>query len=165
MDLIRYNIRETLSQLSEGEKKIYLFSYAKNGFEMGFGKEGRYSGHSHLHYFDIMFAANGYHLYESEINSGAKPQLIVVPPRTFLPEIYISEFFFLKFIPSKGHFTIPDKVDLKLNDGTISTFDSITQLQFPWYKSAESERSEIALSFGSSELTVRLGDEKLVKIV
>jgi len=94
--IISYSIQEEIQKLKTTESKAYYYLYADSGFELGFGKSGKYSGHSHKFFYDILFSQNQISTRDAD-GKAILGNLILVPPRTFLGEVQTSDFFFLKF--------------------------------------------------------------------
>jgi len=152
-----YNIKEEIQKFKLEQSKAYHYLYADSGFELGFGRGGRYSGHSHLFFYDILFSqsiisstdANG------NIISG---NLIVIPQKTFIGEVQTDDFFFLKFCTTNDLVITPDKVDTVSKEGLISSFSNESKVQIAWYKNYLSETSFVKIDYSNNKMKLLIGE-------
>lgn len=156
--MIKYNINRELSKLNSETNKIYIYTYKLHGFEFGFGRKGIYTGHSHIYFYDIIFSKSEILSRDLDMKM-IKGNLIVIPPQTYINEVIIDDFFFLKFCPSMDKVMIPDKTNNKLNKGVIQCFDRSVNLDFNWYKNPESSVSNINLSLSDNNLTLCISED------
>jgi len=89
-----------------GRTKEYVWSLAQHGLEMGTGNAGSYEKHAHRHFVDLIYSPSGLNVPQFETSV----QLLIVNPQICFGPTAIGEFFFLKFLPSRSDFSIPDKV-------------------------------------------------------
>lgn len=94
-----------LGATSPGSTKNYRWSLDEHGLEMGTGTPGTYEEHAHRHYVDLIYAPGG--LSTPQV---AGVQLLVVPPKVRFGPTMTGDFFFVKFLPSSGPYSVPDKV-------------------------------------------------------
>lgn len=113
--------------------KIYLTLYANNGYELGFGKGGSYKGHSHLYFYDILFSPDGIYL-GNKYKEKKTYYFICIPPRTYMNDIRIGNFFFLKFCPTNEKFLLPEKTNRIMYEGEIKMYTDAVQFDSVWYK-------------------------------
>jgi hypothetical protein len=123
------SIKETIQN---NQEKLYLTDYASYGYEMGFGEEGHYQGHSHKYFYDIIFSPNNNILIKNE-PSRNNCYLSIIPPRTFMNDIKVGKFFFLKFCPTNDIFNVPEKTNRILNDSKVKLVCKKANFCFPWY--------------------------------
>jgi len=156
--MIKYKINSEISKLNSETNKVYIYTYKLHGFEFGFGRKGIYSGHSHIYFYDIIFSKS--EISSLDLNKNMiKGNLIVIPPQTYINEVIVDDFFFLKFCPSLDNVMIPEKTNNRLNKGIIQCFDKSINLNFSWYKNLESSESTIKLTLSDNSLTLRIGEE------
>ena len=159
--IISYSIQEEIQKLKTTESKAYYYLYADSGFELGFGKSGKYSGHSHKFFYDILFSQNQISTRDAD-GKAILGNLILVPPRTFLGEVQTSDFFFLKFSPSNDKIDLPDKVDEVLSERIISCFSQNADVKIPWFKKYLSDKSLVSLTLDKKTLIVKIGEVKFI---
>jgi hypothetical protein len=94
-----------LGEPSDGSAKDYMWSLDQHGLEMGIGKPGSYGAHAHRHYVDLIYSPTG--LITPQVMG---TELLVVQPRVRFGPTATGDFFFMKFLPSRGPYFIPDKV-------------------------------------------------------
>jgi len=155
------SISKIIKRLKEKDK-VYLTNYHNNGYELGFGKRGFYKGHSHYFFYDILFSP-----YKLIVSNEQTPQnnfLLVVPPRTFMNDIEIGDFFFLKFCPTNETFLLPEKTDEVLKEGKIIMHSSATQLSFSWFKTPNIQ-SKININAKPNELIITFNNHNKIKIL
>lgn len=150
------SIKDIVQSL-DGRDKIYLTTYDNEGYELGFGKGGFYKGHSHYFFYDILFSPDK--LFIKNERNLPNSFLAVAPPRTFMNDIEIGNFFFIKFCPTNDNFLLPEKTDTVLKEGIIEIYSNPIQLNFTWFKnsynklniSAVAERNNLIITFGNNE--------------
>jgi len=160
----RYEIDKEVKSLPTNKSKSYYFLYHESGFEFGFGKGGYYKGHSHLYFYDILFSKTP---ISTKNHQGNKiyDTLIIIPPRTFLDDVIIDDFFFIKFCPNNSKFELPEKVDYIIKDGTILSNSHDFEIKIPWFKSYQSEESFILVTLKNNELKIKFGDLETIQII
>lgn len=136
----RTSISQVISTLAESDKR-YDILYKDSGFELGFGRGGSYEGHSHLYFVDVLFSPAGIQWN----GGGLGATLVVVPPRTYLPRVETGDFVFLKFCPDAREVILPDKVSSELSEQHVMTYGDQADLEFPWYRSADSASGSIQI--------------------
>ncbi len=149
------SISREIASLPAGEDKRYVTAYKDVGFELGFGRGGVYRGHSHLRLIDLIFSPDGVRCIGG--NSTDAKTLVIAPARTFLPDIEIGNFMFLKFCPDDGEVTLPEKVYEELWEGQILSYADRAQLTFSWYPDSCAECQNIEVSLWGSDLTIEIG--------
>lgn len=162
MKKINFNIQKQLSLLGENQNKSYLTKYKIDGYEIGFGKKGRYLGHSHFHFYDVMFSPEGIKT-KSITGKAISNNLIVIQPKTYMDNVTLGDFFFIKFCPSAEKVNLPDKTNLKLNEGKIFSYDSVEKLNFTWYKSP-TKKNKINLSLVDSKLIICINPTLVITV-
>ena len=155
------SISKNIKRLKEKDK-VYLTTYHNNGYELGFGKGGFYKGHSHYFFYDILFSP--YKLIVSNEQTSKNNFLLVVPPRTFMNDIEIGDFFFLKFCPTNDTFLLPEKTDEILKEGKILMYSVATQLNFSWFKTPNNQ-SKINIDAKHSHLVITFNNHNKIKIL
>lgn len=153
----KYNIKKVVSQFDDKQSKIYMSTYNELGFEYGFGKGGYYSGHSHYYFCDIMFSKSKI-ITSSIENKLIEDKLVIVPPRTYMADVEINDFFFLKFSPNSGKIKVPDKTEEKLNLGVIKSTSATYNCTLSWFDMNQRE-SKITMRFDGKELLLTFGNE------
>ena len=155
--MIEYNIIEEIKKFEADQTKAYFYLYADTGFELGFGKGGKYPGHSHLFFYDILFSQSIISSADAEGNiiSG---NLIVIPPKTFIGEVQIENFFFFKFCPSSDLVILPDKIDAVENAGLIKSFSEECKIHLDWYKNYLNVISSIVIDYNGNNVKLRIGE-------
>lgn len=148
--MILFDIKTEIDKL-EDTSKDYKYLYKDFGFELGFGKKGQYKGHSHYCFCDIMLSKNI--LTKDYFGGKKKGQLLIVPPLTFMDDVTIDDFFFLKFCPTSKKVDLPDKTNAKLNDNKIQSYENCASLKFDWYKTS-SEKSKLEIKLIENELSL-----------
>lgn len=154
----KFSIYEEV-HLTKKTKKCYLTTYKKDGFEMGFGKKGVYKGHSHEFFTDVIFSFEGIH---SSNYCGDKltSNLIIAPSRSYLGEVTIGDFYFIKFCDLNEEVIFPEKVETILSENDLITGKLGKKYTFPWYK-RKGLRSEIHFSFSNELLLITIGKDKI----
>ncbi|MDR1202066.1 MAG: hypothetical protein LBL58_10635 [Tannerellaceae bacterium] len=142
--------------------KIYLTTYDNEGYELGFGKSGYYKGHSHYFFYDILFSPHKLLIKNKKNLSDSF--LAVVPPRTFMNDVEIGDFFFIKFCPTNENFSLPEKTDIILNEGEIEIYSKPTLLNFTCFKTRY-DKINISISAEADNLVIKFHDSKKIKIV
>ena len=73
---------------------------------MGTGNAGSYEEHAHRHYVDLIYSPS-----RLEVPQLAMPvPLLVVMPGVRVGPTTTGDFFFLKFLPTRGPYSVPDKI-------------------------------------------------------
>ena len=159
--MIHYSIEIEISKMKANQSKIYHYIYADSGFELGFGKAGTYSAHSHLFFCDVLYSAKPISTSDADGNffSG---NLIVIPPRTYLGEVVTENFFFIKFCPTNANFEPPDKQDEILTDGFIEAFSNNLTIEVPWYEKNIDEILPVTFSLQNEKLHITIGETKFI---
>jgi hypothetical protein len=150
------SILDQVSSLHDSQVKTYLTSYHEDGFEIGFGRQGSYNGHSHLRFIDIIFCPTGVR-YEG-VHADIIPTLVVVPARTYLPDVSTGPFGFLKFCPDSGPIDLPEKVDDQLEEGEVLAFIDQAKMTIPWYKKAAAAPGEVVLTLAHDVFIIEFSD-------
>lgn len=156
------SILDRVSSFHDAQDKVYLTSYHDDGFEIGFGRQGSYSGHSHLRFIDIIFSPAG--ITYGDAHAGVPPALVVVPARTFLPDVTTGHFVFLKFCQDGRPVKLPEKVDDQLEEGKVLAFMDRAKMTFPWYRRAAAEPGEVALTLAHDILTIEFSNGRSFRI-
>lgn len=152
------SISRCLSKLAPLQKKDYLCTYPDHGYEFGVGREGRYDGHAHRRYVDVVFSPQG--LIVTTLDGRLlRGRLFVLPQRTSFEGIETGDFFFTKFVPDAGPFTPPDKTDEPLTQGAIQVWHEATRLSFPWFPTSDFG-SRISFALTPRELSINFGSER-----
>lgn len=157
----RYSIDIEISKLKADQSKVYHYLYADSGFELGFGKAGIYSGHSHLFFCDVLFSAKPI----STIDANGKSisgHLIVIPPRTYLGKVVTEDFFFIKFCPTSETVLLPDKRDEIMTKGVIEVFSGNAMKEIPWYKKNSSSELAVAFNLQNKKLNIKIGETEFI---
>lgn len=149
------SISHEILSLPEGMDKRYDTTYEDVGFELGFGRGGAFRGHSHLRFVDLIFAPDGLRCTGSE--SLHAKTLVVVPARTFLPDIETGDFMFLKFCPDQGEVSLPDKVYEELHEQNIIACSDHATLTFSWYAHSRAKCEKVEVTLFGSELRIEIG--------
>ncbi|MES2669682.1 MAG: hypothetical protein V4673_04585 [Pseudomonadota bacterium] len=150
------SIFDQVSSFNDRQDKVYLTSYHENGFEIGFGRQGSYSGHSHLRFVDIIFSPAG--IRYDGAHADIPPALVVVPARTYLPDVTIGLFGFLKFCQDGGPIDFPEKVDYQLNEGKVLAFIDQAKITFPWYRKPGAKPGEVILTLAHDVFTIEFSN-------
>lgn len=159
--MIHYSIDIEISKLKADQLKVYHYCYDKSGFELGFGKAGVYSGHSHLFFCDVLFSEKPILTIDSD-GKFISGKLLVIPPRTYMGEVVIDDFFFIKFCPTSEIVVLPDKKNEIMKDGIIEAFTENAFIQFPWYKKTSTIKFSVILNFQHEKLNILIGETELV---
>ena len=96
--MIRFSIAGEIQKLKPHEAKTYHYSYENAGFELGFGRAAKYSGHSHLYFYDLLFSRKPISTCDAD-GKTILGNLIIIPPMTYLGEVITEALFFIKFCP------------------------------------------------------------------
>lgn len=142
--------------------KLYTALYPEKGYELGFGKGGRYEGHSHLFYYDIMFSPDGIVLNDEEPNNDCF--IKIVPPRTYMNDVRIGNFFFLKFCPTADTFHLPEKSNCVLSEGAILSYSEAMQFDSIWYKTPKN-KGHIWIEATPDFLDINFDNQQKIRIV
>ena len=142
--------------------KIYLSLYKNKGYELGFGKAGFYKGHSHKYFYDLLYSPEKIILKDRNLSENN--YLLVVPPKTFMSDIEIGNFFFLKFCPSNDFFSPPEKTQEVLTEGELDLYSSPIKLRFTWYKTSKN-KSSLSIDAQIEQVIISFGDVKKIKII
>lgn len=134
-----YSISQWVQAIAPDRDKIYICEYPQEGYEMGVGRAGRYQGHSHRYFVDVIFSPSGYCTFPSKGERGVWGQLLVVPPLAWLDDIQLGVFFFMKFSPIPGPICIPDKVVQRLSADPVCNVAIGDHWRSPWYPTADRE--------------------------
>lgn len=141
--------------------KTYLSSYTKDGYEIGFGKQGKYKGHSHYFFYDILFSPDFIFIgNEKLVNS----YMAIIPPRTFMDDVEIGDFFFLKFCPSNHTFSVPEKTNDKLDEGKIKLIAENEKFHSTWFKNPLSS-GDIWINANRNEIEINFNNKDKLKII
>lgn len=152
-----YKIFEEIKKLKDDKSKAYYFLYADSGFELGFGKAGKYSGHSHKYFYDIIFSQDQITVIDT-YGKSISNNMIVIPPKTYFREIITSNFFFMKFCPTNEIVLLPDKIESIENEGVICGFSEHTNIDFPWYQKHHLRQTRCKLRLAYNELEIIIGN-------
>jgi hypothetical protein len=155
-----YSISAQIIFLSQSISKTYLTLYPNDGYELGFGRAGQYKGHSHLQFYDLLFSLKGLRSLDP-VEMLPKGSLLVIQPKTYLPDIDIGDFFFLKFSPDPGPFKIPDKVVDRYHEGGIIGASEGFEKEFKWFPTIGGRESRIKLKLTIDRLTIQLGEKEI----
>lgn len=156
--MIYYSINQQINALANDQEKEYLTLYVNEGYEIGFGRSGKYQGHSHLFFYDILFSLDGITTSDHKGNM-IKSNIIIVPPRTYLGDVITGDFFFFKFCPTKDKVPIPDKVEKELTDNTIKVLTNEWSGEFCWYPSENSKEKTIYFDYKINSLHIEIEKE------
>lgn len=149
-------------EVNKDHLKYYMTTYVKNGYELGFGRGGCYEGHSHLFFYDILFSPDGIEIKNEESNN--KCYMAIAPPRTFMNDIRIGDFFFLKFCSTNDIFQVPEKTLMVLREGNISFFSDVMQFDSIWFKSPNIKR-HIWIEATPECLDINFNNQQKIRIV
>ena len=136
----------SIKEMIEGSstcQKFYDALYSENGYESGFGRGGCYTGHSHRFFYDILFSPDGIHLKDDD--SGKKHFIVIVPPRTFMDDVRIGDFFFIKFCPTSDSFQVTEKTNSVLREGIVMPYSEAMRFDSVWYRNPDTEGQTTAL--------------------
>lgn len=153
-----YNLKEEVIKLDPNELKAYYYLYAGYGFELGFGKGGKYPGHSHLYFYDILYSSLPI-LTNDANGKNISGKLIVTPPKTYMGEVVTDDFFFVKFCPTNDAIILPDKVNHVEKVGLISSFSNQACIELDWFKNHLSEKSFFKLDYKNNILKINFGEK------
>lgn len=134
-------ISETLSNIPYSDKE-YLQSYEEAGFETGVGDGGRYPGHAHMLYTDVVYSPTGL----STRTVGGKNligQMLIIPPRTYVEDIQTNKFWFMKFMRDGAEVRLPDKVHLRLSEGLPLMIEPEFRLTCKLYRKPSGPRRKV----------------------
>jgi hypothetical protein len=157
----QYSIEIEIPKLNSTQSKVYHYLYADSGFELGFGKAGTYSGHSHLFFCDVLFSAKPISTSDAD-GKTISGNLIVIPPRTYLGEVVTDDFFFIKFCPTNEKIMLPDKREDILTDGKIEAFNGNAAMEIPWYEKNTSRESSVTFSLQNEKLHIKIGETEFI---
>lgn len=146
-------IRNVLNKLPIQKEKIYLTTYEDDGYELGFGKAGKYKGHSHLHFYDIIYSPKGF-MTKDSYQSDLEGNLLIVPPRTWMNDIELNDFFFIKFCNESGLINVPEKVDFFQNESKVSLLMHNESTCLPWFPSGTSNMKNIEFVLSNKSLII-----------
>jgi hypothetical protein len=155
-------LSEEIKSIEEYEQKKYLTLYKDVGYELGFGRRGQYKGHSHKFFHDILFSPKGF----SFINNEGKYEIgkvMIVPQMTYMNDIDINDFFFVKFCTTDDYFDLPEKSEEKVYCGTIGCYDFEFNIEYPWYKKPNSKLSNLKISYFRKELHLYFNKKLILK--
>ena len=155
------SIREMIEGSSDCLKS-YKVLYPEKGYELGFGKGGCYEGHSHLYFYDILFSPDGIYLEDGE--AGKKNYITIVPPRTFMSDVRIGDFFFIKFCPTDDTFQVPEKTKSVLKEGTVMSYSEAMRFDSVWYKTPNT-KGHIWLEATPHYLDINFDNQQIIRIV
>lgn len=155
------SINRIIRSLYETDK-VYLTTYIDDGYELGFGKRGLYKGHSHYFFYDILFSPEK--LIIKNENNIPSCFLAVVPPKTFMSDVEIGDFFFIKFCPTNDNFSLPEKTNIILNEGKIELYSNPTELNFRWFKTVD-EKLSLNMVAEQNNLTITFNNNVKIKII
>lgn len=156
-----YSIQDEVLKFNPDIVKVYYYLYADSGFELGFGKAGKYSGHSHKYFSDILFSKKQISTTDADgkIISG---NLIIIPPKTYLGEVIIDDFFFLKISPTNTKIILPDKIENVLSEGKILCYSNSVIIEIPWFKNYLSNELFLTISFNEEFLKIQIGETTFI---
>jgi|GEM_PF-6763367 len=157
-------ITKELAQIPIQKNKIYQTTYDEDGYEIGFGRAGNYKGHSHIHFYDIIYTPNGFIIKDLH-NSPLSGKLLVVPPRTWLSDITLNDFFFIKFCGESGLISVPDKVDYFQNESNLIILNSYESISLPWYSSPFGEKSYIKFELIENSFIITFDNKNKLQII
>lgn len=157
------SIAREIASLPATADKRYDTAYRDAGFEFGFGRAGAYRGHSHLRFIDLIFAPDGVRGLRGAAASGAST-LVIAPARSYLPDVELGDFAFLKFCPDDGEVRLPDKVDDELHEQPILAYAGTARLTFPWYAHPRAERQQVEVTLAGTRLTLTIGPGRTLVI-
>lgn len=144
--------------------KNYLCGYAECGYELGVGRAGSFSGHSHLFFADIVFSPHRIHC-QGRLDLGATITLLVVPPRTYMPSVRIGDFFFLKFCPDSRKVVLPDKVTTHLAEGSLGGHSDRVDIHWQLYDHEDSMASPVTIILRGEHLRIDIGGKEPISVV
>jgi hypothetical protein len=157
------SISTEVGTIAAGKTKKYVNLYPAHGYEMGFGIGGTYNSHGHLCYLDLLFSPGGIEWSGTEFSS-IEAKLLIVPPRTQVPNLQIGHFFFLKFCPEPDELKLPDKVDRVVSDTTVLYYSGAASLTFPWYARCQGEKRNITVKLLRHSLSISFAEGRTVVI-
>ena len=152
----RISVSDEVAAFAPRSDKRYDILYANAGFEFGFGRAGSYEGHSHRCFVDLLFSPGGIRWKEG--GETATGMLVIVPARSYLPDVETDNFAFLKFCPDSREVSLPDKVSDRLCERNVMAFTESAQVTFPWFPHPESAPQTIAVSLSGSELKLHFSN-------
>lgn len=156
------SIKEIIQSLS-GTDKVYLTTYNNEGYELGFGEGGFYKGHSHYFFYDILFSPDK--LFIKNEKKTPNNFLAIIPPRTFMNDVEIGNFFFIKFCPTNDSFLLPEKTDDVLLSGKkIDIYSDPIQLDFTWFKT-QHEKLNINIVAEPNDLIITFENNEKLKVI
>lgn len=157
------SILEVVKSFSHEKDKQYSKLYHEDGYEIGFGKGGKYPGHSHLYFYDIMFSPLGIELVVN--GKQAKGNLLIVPPRTYMEDVTLGDFFFLKFSPTNITVPVPEKVDERLQEGELMLFPlQRYDSSYPFFEKKDVSSGDLGVSLSWAHLDLFVGSRPMIRI-
>lgn len=130
----RFRICDDAPSAEVPTRKRYVHDYHSYGFELGFGREGSFPGHAHLHFQDIIYCPDGLVCTDSRGISVAGV-LASIAPRTYFACVCAGSFFFVKYCPTASRVILPDKVgDVLEGMGMVVAGRDCTVVT-PWFAS------------------------------
>jgi hypothetical protein len=154
---INFTISDVIDDFSSDEIKRYLSSYKLDGFELGFGRRGTYSGHSHLYFTDLLFSPGGVSF--SGNDKTQKANLVIVPRETLLSDVLIGNFCFLKFCEYPLRVTFPEKMESANLKGTPLSLTGKRVLRFYYYKTDTIFPERIVLLLFERHLRLKISNK------
>lgn len=156
-----FSINDIIRTIKE-ENKTYLTNYYEKGYEIGFGKGGNYKGHSHLFFYDILFSPQK--MFIKDENNMHDCYLSIIPPRSFMNDIKIGDFFFFKFCPTCDSFCLPEKTDKILHESSVGFFTKEASFYSCWYRNPNLKQS-IWIDATPESLIVNFNNEEIISII
>lgn len=157
------SIDHKLNLTPKEHAKNYMVLFNGNDYEMGVGRAGCYEGHSHYCFTDLLFSPNGIRCNNKGIESNFG-RLLITPKKTFMPNISIGNFFFLKFSTICQNVILPDKTAEVLTEGSIESYVSNIKLVFPWYLSAIEGLGRIEVTLDDMALNLCFNGQSSIRI-
>lgn len=157
----QYSIDIEISKMKADQSKVYHYIYADSGFELGFGKAGTYSAHSHLFFYDVLFSGKPISSSDAD-GKFISGKFIIIPPRTYLGEVVTENFFFIKFCPTNEIVVLPDKRNEILKDGIIEVFAGNALIKFPWYKKKSIRKLSVSFNLQNEKLNIIIGETEFL---
>ena len=145
-------LKKDLFRICGSRDKKYLASYDKDGYECGIGYAGHYNGHSHIFYTDIMFSPSKIKINHK--NEDIECDMLVVPPRTYMNDVTIGDFFFIKFCEKQEDVILPDKTTKVLNENDLQFVNYSGMLFYKYYENKQSKGRQLKIELENYKITV-----------
>jgi|AntRauTorckE5430_2_1112549.scaffolds.fasta_scaffold03123_3 hypothetical protein len=160
MESKSYNIIDAVNSFGPWQDKSYVNLLSETCFyELGFGRRGLYKGHSHLFFTDVLFSPTGIKIYGID----QVWNCVIVPPRTYLPDVEIGDFFFIKFCHDLSEFSPPEKVSYKIFDDEVYLLNNKSSSYLTTYGFQNRLNNiEISLLKDMTELLISYSNVKII---